>query len=333
MDSPEEFSDLGSMAVAIAESGMEELYFFRLTQSQNLDDGLTKKNGVHYVNESTMTPKITGTTKAAEVVRLACNTLKGSRDRLKCQTFGDVRATATRQKDEVRVLLARTNSTSQVQIEVTLPSSPKGSLATWEVVTGDSFGNITILPQETPREKIKVDLPSYSVGLLSVRPFSAVHPETLTATSLLSTAQEHCLTGGKDLEQALFSFPAAPAEKPAMVFLHLQGKYAGTEPIPLHVYALRKESPGREKFFFRRKEMDGMSGLTVSGLGTDLDWVGGLTFASSQTEVWIEITDVMSRHTTSAPSLIVTRDIRQWGEVPNPEPVEWTSAEIVSYPR
>jgi hypothetical protein len=334
MDSAEEFSDLGSMAVAIAESGMEELYFFRLTLSQNLDDGLTKKNGVHYVNESTMTPQITGTTKAAEVIRLVCNTLKGSRDRLKCQTFGDIRATATRQKDEVRVLLARTNSTSQAQIEATLPSSPKGSLATWEVVTGDSFGNITILPHETLREKIKVDLPSYSVGLLSVRPFNAVHPESLTATSLLSTARERCLTGGKDMEQALFSFPAAPAKKTASVFLHLQGKYAGTEPIPLHVYALRKESSGRAKFFFRRKkEMDGMSGLTVSGLGTDLDWVRGFTFASSQTEVWIEITDAISREAESAPSLIVTRDIRYNGEVPNPEPVEWTTAEIVSYPR
>ena len=76
-----------------------------------------------------------------------------------------------------------------------------------------------------------------------------------------------------------------------------------------------------------------MTGLTVSGLGTDLDWVGGFTFAPSQREVWIEITDVMSRHTESAPSLIVTRDIRHKGQIPAPEAVEWTSAEIVSYPR
>ena len=333
MDSPEEFSDLGSMTVAIAESGMGELYFFRLTLSQNLDDGLTKKNGVHYVNESTMTPQITGTTKAAEVIRLACNTLKGSRDRLKCQASGDVRAAASREKDEIRVLLARTNSTSQAQIEVALPLSTKGSLVTWELVTGDSFGNSQILSQEVQREKIKVDLPSHSVGLLSVRPFSLTVPEVQTATSLLSTESERCLTGGKNLDQALFRFPCYPAEKPSTIFLHLKGKYAATVPIPLHVYALRKQSRDRENFFFRRKEMDGMSGLTVSGLGTDLDWVGGFTFASSQTEVWIEITDAMGRHTASAPNLVVTRDIRQWGEVPTPEPVEWTSAEIVSYPR
>ena len=333
MDSPAEFSDLGSMAVAVAESGIEELYFFRLTLSQNLDDGLTKKNGVHYVNESTMTPEITGTTKAAEVIRLVCNTLKGSRDRLKCHAPMDIRATASREKDEIRVLLARTNSTSQAQIEVALPSSPKGRVVTWELVTGDSFGNSKILPLLNPGAKISLDLPSYSVGLLSVRPFSGVHPEVQSATSLLSTARERCLTGGKDLEQALFRFPSVPANKPATVFLHLQGKYAGTEPIPLHVYALRKQSQDRENFFFRRKEMDGMSGLTVSGLGTDLDWVGGFTFAPSQTEVWIDITGVMSRYTESAPSLIATRDIRQRGEVPSAEPVEWTSAEIITYPR
>jgi hypothetical protein len=171
------------------------------------------------------------------------------------------------------------------------------------------------------------------VGLLSVRPFSGVHPEVQSATSLLSTARERCLTGGKDLEQALFRFPSVPAKKPATVFLHLQGKYAGTEPIPLHVYALRKQSQDRENFFFRRKEMDGMSGLTVSGLGTDLDWVGGFTFVPSQTEVWIDITGVMSRHSESAASLIATRDIRQRGEAPSAKSVEWTSAEIISYPR
>ena len=333
MDSPAEFSDLGSMAVAVAESGIEELYFFRLTLSQNLDDGLTKKNGVHYVNESTIIPEITGTTKAAEVIRLVCNTLKGSRDRLKCQASMDIRATATREKDEIRVLLARTNSTSQAQIEVALPSSPKGGVVTWELVTGDSFGNSKILPLLNPGAKISLDLPSYSVGLLSVRPFSGVHPEVQSATSLLSTARMRCLTGGKDLEQALFRFPSVPANKPATVFLHLQGKYAGTEPIPLHVYALRKQPQDRENFFFRRKEMDGMSGLSVSGLGTDLDWVGGFTFAPSQTEVWIDITGVMSRYTESALSLIATRDIRKRGEVPSAEPVEWTSAEIITYPR
>jgi len=73
--------------------------------------------------------------------------------------------------------------------------------------------------------------------------------------------------------------------------------------------------------------------LTVSGLGTDLDWVGGFTFVPSQTEVWIDITGVMSRHSESAASLIATRDIRQRGEAPSAKSVEWTSAEIISYPR
>ena len=138
MDSAEEFSDVGSMAVAIAESGLQELYFFRLTLSQNLDDGQVKKNGVHYVNEDKLVPEITGTTRAAEVIRLACSTLTGGRERLATKTTDQIRATATRQKDEVRVLLARTNETSQPQVQISLPTGVSGSLVTWETVTKDS---------------------------------------------------------------------------------------------------------------------------------------------------------------------------------------------------
>ena len=335
MNSPEEFSDLGSMAVAMAESGLEELYFFRLTLSQNLDDGQVKKNGVHHVNEDLVVPEITGTTRAAEVIRLASATLTGGRERLATQVTDQLRVTATRQKDEFRVLLARTNETSQPQVRIWLPSGASGSLATWETVTSDTFGSCEILSSETSGKVWQVDLPSQSVGLLTLRSFSGVKPETLPSTSATSTSGSILQSGGTDLAQTLFTFGVPQSKRPANRFLHLQGKYSGVQPIPLHLYALRRPADSGNSFPFRKKEMPKAeaSGLTVSGLGTDLDWMGGFTYSPAQSEAWIEITSAFERRGSDGIQIVIARDIRNKGDQISRELVEWSSAEIVSYPR
>jgi hypothetical protein len=335
MDSPEEFSDLGSMAVAISESDLEELYFFRLTLSQNLDDGQVKKNGVHHVNEDLIVPEITGTTRAAEVIRLACSTLSGGRDRLATQVADQLRATATRQKDEFRLLLARTNQTSQPQVEITLPIVSSGSLVTWETVTKDTFGNSQILTPNSSGKGWQVDLPSQSVGLLTLRSFSGVKPETLPLASATSTSGSNLQSGGIDLAQTLFTFGTTQSKKAATRFLHLKGNYSGSQPIPLHLYAPRKPADSENGFPFRKKQMPKAesSGLTVSGLGIDVDWVGGFTYSASQSEAWIDITSAFERRGTDGMQVVIARDVRNKGDQISPEAVEWTSAEIVSYPR
>jgi hypothetical protein len=335
MDSPEEFAELGSMAVAIAESGLEELYFFRLTLSQNLDDGQVKKNGVHHVNEDLVVPEITGTTRAAEVIRLACSTLTRGRERLATKAADQLRIAATRQKDEIRVLLARTNQTSQPQVEITLPIVPSGSLVTWETVTKDTFGNSQILTPNSSGKGWQVDLPSQSVGLLTLRSFSGVKPETVPSASATCTSGSNLQSGGIDLAQTLFSFGAAQSKRAATHFLHLKGKYSGAQPIPLHLYAPRKPGTSGESFSFRKKEMPKaeVSGLSISGLGTDLDWMGGFTYSASQSEAWIDLTSAFERRGPDGMQVVIARDVRKKGDQVSPEAVEWTSAEIVSYPR
>lgn len=335
MDSPEEFSDLGSMAVSIAESALEELYFFRLTLSQNLDDGQVKKNGVHHVNETCLVPEITGTARAAEVIRLACSAIIGGRERLATQSGDQLRVTATRQKDEVRVLLARTNETSQPQVQISLPTGVSGSLVTWETITKDTFGNSQILSPNSSGRGWQVDLPPLSVGLLTSRSFSGVKPETLPSASAISTSGSVLQSGGTDLAQTLFTFGISQSKKPATRFLHLKGKYSGGGPIPLHLYALRKEMGAGESFPFRLKEMPKAAnpGLTVSGLGTVLDWVGGFTYSPNQVEAWIDITSAFERRGEVTMQIVIARDIRNKGDQIHPEAAEWSSAEIVSYPR
>ena len=337
LDSPEEFSDVGSMGTAIAESGLEELYFFRLTLSKNLDGEGVKKNGVHHVNEDGRTPEITGTTRAAEIIRLAASTLRNQREVLETKASGGLRAAATRQNGDLRVLLARTNATTKPEVDIVLPSSPSGSLLTWEIVTADGFGSTQILDNS---RGIQVCLPSTSVGLLSVRPFGAVKPTTIPSTASFSTEPNHLMTGGPNLAHTLFQFPAPPTSSPCTAFLHLQGKASSPRPVPIHLYSIIGRLPAESDlksgtFPFRKKEMPqpGSSGLTVQGLGKDVEWVGGFTFDPTQTEVWIEITSAWTREPKNGKTLLLTRDLRNKEDAPETEPVEWQSAELVLYPR
>jgi hypothetical protein len=294
-----------------------------------------KKNGVHHVNEDLVVPEITGTTRAAEVIRLACFTLTGGRERLATKAADQLRITATRQKDEFRVLLARTNQTSQPQVQIMLPTGVSGSLATWETVSNDTFGNCQILSSNPSGKGWQVNLPSQSVGLLTLRSFSGIKPETLPSTSATSTSGSILKSGGTDLAQTLFIFGTTQSKKPATRFLHLKGKYSGAQPIPLHLYAMRKPASSGDSFTFRKKEMPiaGASGLSISGLGTDLDWLGGFTFSPTQSEAWIDITSAFERRGTDGMQIVIARDIRTKGDQISPEAVEWSSAEIVSYPR
>jgi len=337
LDSPEEFSDVGSMGTAIAESGLEELYFFRLTLSKNLDGEGVKKNGVHHVNEDGRTPEITGTTRAAEIIRLAASTLRNQRDVLETKATGGLRAAATRQNGDLRVLLARTNTTTKPEVDIALPNSPSGSLLTWEIVTADAFGTTQILDNS---RAIRVSLPSTSVGLLSIRPFGAVKPTTLPTSASFSTDTTHLITGGDKLDQTLFQFSTFPSSPSSTVFLHLQGKATSGKPIPIHLYSitgkLLPESDLKSgSFSFRKKEMPklGSSGLTVEGLGHDLRWVGGFTFDPAQSEVWVEITSAWIREPMNVKAFLLARDLRQKEDAPETDPVEWQSAELVLYPR
>lgn len=337
LDSPEEFSDVGSMGVAIAESGLEELYFFRLTLSKNLDGEGVKKNGIHHVNEDGAVPEITGTTRAAEVIRLAAATLCNRREVLEVKVSKGLRATATRQNGDLRVLLARTNSTTQPEVTLTLPTPPSGSLLTWETVTADSFGATEILDGSLP---VRVSLPSTAVGLLRLRPFGAVKPTTLPVSTSFSTDPARLASGGTHLAQTLFQFPASPAPTSASAFLHLQGKAPAGHPVAIHVYSVTGKLPSEPElksgsFPFRKKEMPqpGAPALTVQGLGQDVEWIGGFTFDPSRNEVWVEITRAWARTPKSAPAILLARDLRQKDDTPETEPVEWQSAELVLYPR
>lgn len=280
---------------------------------------------------------ITGTTRAAEVIRLAAATLRDGKDVLATEAPSSLRAAATRQKDELYVLLARTNTTPKPELEVTLPSSVSGSLLTWEVVAPYRFGTTKILPSSA---SVQLSLPSTSVGLLRARPFHAVKPTFIPCSASYSTDTSKLVTGGTNLAQTLFQFPVSTSSTNGTTLLHLKAKSTSTSPVIVHLYSVATNSPDASvlqtgNFPFRKKELPppGTSGLTVDGLGQEMEWVCAFTVDSTQGEMWVDVTSILGREPKALKSLLLARDLRHTGDIPEPEPIEWESAELVLYPR
>lgn len=339
MDSPEEFPDVGSMAVAMAVSGLEELYFFRLTLSKNFDDGGVKKNGIHHVNESGQVPAITGTTRAAEVVRLAATTLRNGREVLETKISGEIRAAVTRDQGSTLVLLARTNAAADPSVKIAFPRSVGSSLLTWEPVTPSSFGTTRILTNSVGQKDVSVDLPGTSVGLLSVRTASATTPSVFTNPAAFSTEPGKLLTGGTRGAATLFQFPALAGKSPAAVFLRLKGNSPATQPVPIHLYRVIGTLPDDSALrsgqipFLRKLSTPEEAELSVEGLGKDLQWVAGFTVEPGTQETCAEITAAVNRAGDKPLSLLLARDRRQAGENLETDPVAWHGAELILYPR
>ena len=339
MDSPEEFPDVGSMAVAIAESRLEELYFFRLTLSKNFDDGGVKKNGIHHVNESGEVPTITGTTRAAEVIRLAARALGNRQERLDTKVTGGIRAAATRTREETRLLLARTNAATNGAVQVSFPRSVGSCLLTWETVTPSSFGTTRILANSIDQRELPVDLPGFSVGLLSIRTVGNTTPTTISSSAAFSTDTGGLQTGGTNGAATLFEFPAESGKSPAAVFLRLKGKSSAPQPVPIHLYRVAGRLPEESALrsgqlpFLRKLSASEEPELSVEGLGKDLQWVGGFTVEPGDQETCVEITLAVLRADEKPMAFLLTRDRRQAGETLEPEPVEWQAADLLVYPR
>ena len=338
LDSPKEFSGLGAMSTALAESGLEEMYFFRLTLSWDGENKRIKKNGLHHVNEDIEPPEITGTTRAAEVIRLAANALAGGRDRLEIKGCAAIRTAATRTRGETDLLLANTNDAGIDNLEVVLPALGRPVLNTFQYVSEKSFGTVSILDS---KEGIHLSLPPQSFGELSSREVKSLTPITIpSSSSFSSSAAGHgkLLTGGRDAAHTLLEFKV-PRENNAIVFLHLKRNSSAVKPVPLHLYASDRELPPKAdlqvgKLPFRRMTAipSGQAALTIEGLGRGLELAGGFTVDPGTGDTWIEITRAVQRRTPGKEfSLLLTRDIRTKDDTLEAEPVEWISAEMVVY--
>ncbi len=340
LDSPKEFSALGSMATVIAGSGLDEVYFFRLTLSVNPENNQVKKNGIHHVNESGPIPEITGTTRAAEVIRLSASALTGSRALLATRATDEIGSAATLKKGVLQVLLARTNSVAQSAVELKLPPMKGGHLLTYQSVTEETFGTTAILQAEADGGSVTVPLPSESVGLLSARPVASTLPHVFGTIGSCSTSEGKLVTGGKERSLTLLSFPPIDGSKKEAIFLRLKSRSRNPNPVPIHLYLTKKaflpgeRQAGLPPFSRKAPPSEGQSGLTVEGLGRGLDLVGGFTVNPDESDTLVEVTRSLNRMgAENQCSFILSRDFRQQGEKIEDQPLEWLSAEIIVFDR
>jgi len=213
------------------------------------------------------------------------------------------------------------------------------SLLTWETVNESSFGATRILTNSIGQQALGLELPGFSVGLLSVRTVGSTTPSSVASSASYSTEAGSLQTGGTNRAQTIFQFPALTGKEPAAVFLKLKGNSPAPQAVPIHLYrltALPDEAALKSGLFpFRKKDLpqDGEPSLTVEGVGKNLQWVGGFTVESGAQETWVDITQAVARAKGGPLAWVLTRDRRQAEETLEGEPVEWQAAELLVYAR
>lgn len=147
-DRPSHFSGLAAGAVALADSGIRDLYLFKfgMTRAQTSQSHYpVQKNGIHYVeNDRDGKFRYGGITRSGEVWRMFNRMAAGSRDRLKISgIYPELASMATREGDTAYVFLSNTDKKSRaVDLDISALDVAEGNRVTISEVSDDCYGGI-----------------------------------------------------------------------------------------------------------------------------------------------------------------------------------------------
>lgn len=174
LDSAGYYDAFGGIASAYANAGIDEVYVFRLTQTDNLGNGQVKKNGTHIIDNNDPLRDITASTRGAEVVRLWMRGFKGGRARLaEPTTTGTELHTlaALDERDGTRTLmLSNMGGARTVNMDFSAWNLPAGALVLVEEVSATHHGAVSRALASPISGKWALPMEANSVALITVRP-------------------------------------------------------------------------------------------------------------------------------------------------------------------
>jgi hypothetical protein len=190
MDTPSKFARLGSIAVRLANAGIDELYLFKFAQTARAGGVYpVAKNGIHYVeNESGSNFSYGGISQGGEVWRLFNRAFGPGRIRvLKTgnQAAGslDTMASYDPVSGTYYVLSSNNNASAvSLSIDVTGLGIPQDNRVFIEEVSSSSRGGVARLTRVNGNKVTTFSQPGYSVWLYSIpsRPQHMSAPEVPT---------------------------------------------------------------------------------------------------------------------------------------------------------
>lgn len=185
LDSPSQYSRLGSILVNLEKNFCDELYVFKF--SQTLNSTTVKKNGAHFVDNTNAPYNIGGITAAGEVVRLFNKSEAIGRDRLSLGMGAgtsslDVAASFDPISRNYHLFSASTTANVDLALDLSQLALPQGQRGILEEVSESSYGGTKMLVIVTNNQVPAVTQPSNTVWLFSIPSRTQNPMETFAAT-------------------------------------------------------------------------------------------------------------------------------------------------------
>jgi len=191
LDTPGYYAAFGAIASAYTNAGIDEVYVFRLTQTDNLAGGGVKKNGTHIIDNGDPLKTILRSTKGAEAARLFIRGFKGGRLRFMppVSNAKDIHTLAARDaKDGTHTLmLSNQGEARTMTLDLSAWQISANALTIVEEVSQTHHGAIKRVLSLPVGGKFTMPLSAHSIALVTVRPSLSQRPSIMPLTVKQST--------------------------------------------------------------------------------------------------------------------------------------------------
>jgi autotransporter-associated beta strand protein len=334
-------------------AGAKAMYAFKFSQtvwtSSSTDLDEKQKTGFNYVENDGSVYNITGSTRAAESMRLAAKAFKGERPRFQ-QTVSasdstyDAASSLDRGRGNYYYLSVNRNTTSSRTVTLNLNdwNVPYGSVLSVQEVSGGSFGagkpsqfvtvpasgsKIVTFTQPSTSAWL-LTAPTMTQSVVNLSPSADAQVSNATPTTnfgLLTNAKvdRSAATSADDAAYLKFNITGQDRAKVGRAFLNITGVNS-TDTEPVHVYGLLGSSWDNwteTGINWNNAPGLGLNGATdakLVGVGTNALPVGQLTWNAATEEWGIDVTEFVRTHPDLDLSFVLIRENRFDSDPPAP---------------
>lgn len=334
-DSPTDFAALGQTSAAMAGGPLDEIYFFRMTQSANLGGGEIKKNGTHFVSNENPLHNIGSTAKTAEVIRLLAGSFAGRQPLREVEGTKDTGIWSLATDNALWIASSSEDAMRRVTVDLAAWQAQPDDLLVVDEVSTRRHGDIAAVLPVGNDHKLALEVPGYSVMRVRLlrdaghgREITAIASFSVEAGTKPSTSKTlavgHRAAPAPSTRLAYAGFGAVPADSTILANLATENPHE--DGVILHLYVLDGAawSPVGDRFpHFAAgvQPTDQIEPRLIADLGEGAEYAGAILVPPGASTVSADLTPVLSRTAGKAFGLLVVREPRFNGDAGEAEDI------------
>lgn len=351
LDTPAQFSRMGSILTNLANQQPHELYVQKFSQT----DG--KKNGVHFVDDGNAPYNVGGVTKGGEVVRLFAKGFAGEHELLQTPTgsgtgASDLQMAASYNAEAGRYSLMSSNistsSSRTLDLNLTDWGIEPGTYVTVEEVSSDRHGEVRQLIEVPANRQISISQSPQSVLLITAPESKPAYRVTLGATDdamvkagsnananfgdsqNLYAKNDPTNSSARNASFIKFDMGGIGASSVEQAVLRVKGLNTGDGTLGhviTHVYGLlgaAGDAWNEETINWNNAPnlgntpgigtVNDISQNFIEGIGSTAEIVGHFTGTLSERELMLDVTPFVQEHPDQQITFLIAREVRFDGE-------------------